>query len=226
MDINHHTLPQDGRAPQRWTASQSLGGLGASLEWLLRQWWRGVGAGSKGQAGSGAAQKDTYAALEDELQVTRPGGDGLFFRPLTGGHSAPAGEQRGAVLGLRLGHNRADVARAMMEGAAYELRWALEPILRAGMPVERMWMVGGAARSSLWPAILADVTGLPLSVPQYRHWPAVGAAILAGVGAGVYDALAEVQSRFARPARQVEPDRERMRIYDGSFAAYRQLSAR
>ncbi len=158
-----------------------------------------------------------------ELQGTRPGGDGLFFQPLTGGHSAPAGEQRGAVLGLRLDHSRADMARAVMEGAAYELRWALEPIRRAGMPVEQMWMIGGAAQSPLWPSILADVTGVPLSLPQYGHWPAVGAAILAGLGAGAFESLAVAQARFQRPVRQVEPGPETMSIYDESFAIYQQL---
>jgi xylulokinase len=113
-----------------------------------------------------------------------------------------------------------------MEGAGYELRWALEPIQRAGMPVERLWMIGGAAQSSVWPAILADITGVPLSLPHYGHWPAVGAAILAGLGAGVYGSLAEAQARFVWPARQVEPDQQRMKIYDDGFATYQQLVAR
>ena len=110
-----------------------------------------------------------------------------------------------------------------MEGAAYELRWALEPIRRAGMPIEQMWMIGGAAQSPLWPAIVADVTGVPLSLPQYEHWPAVGAAILAGVGIGAFESLAAAQARFQRPARQIEPDPETMPIYDECFAIYQQL---
>ena len=224
LDLNFLPVPQ--AEPTRWAMSQSLGGLGASLEWLVRQWWLGAGAGSGGQPMPEGARKQAYAALDGELEGTRPGGDGLFFQPLTGGHSAPAGEQRGSLLGLRLDHSRADVGRAVMEGAAYELRWALEPIRSAGMPVEKMWMIGGAAQSPLWPAILAGVTGVPLSLPQYGHWPAVGAAILAGLGAGLYGTLAEAQARFERPARQVEPDRETMPIYDDCFAAYQQLAAR
>jgi xylulokinase len=223
LDMNFLATP--GQTPKRWTASQSLGGLGASLEWLLRQWWLDADEGSMAETVPEAARKDAYAALDRELQATRPGGDGLFFRPLTGGHSAPAGEQTGSVLGLRLDHRRADVTRALMEGAGYELRWALEPIRSAGMPVDQMWMIGGAAQSPLWPAILADITGVPLSLPQYGHWPAVGAAILAGLGAGVYGTLAEAQARFARPARQVEPDQGWMRFYRDSFAAYQQLAA-
>jgi xylulokinase len=207
LDLNFHP------APGRWTISQSLGGLGASLEWLLQRCW------------PADARADAYAALDAELAGTSPGGGGLFFLPMTGGHSAPAGEQRGGLWGLRLDHSRADLARAVMEGAAYELRWALEPVRAAGLPVERMWMMGGAASSPLWPAIVADVSGVPLTLPRGRHWPAAGAAILAGLGIGAFDSLADGQARFRRPAQQVQPDPGGMQIYDQHFAAYRQLSA-
>jgi len=223
LDMNFLPTPPCGFVPQRWTVSQSLGGLGASLEWLLRQWWQDADTEASDQAVPDAARRAAYAVLDRELQRTRPGGDGLFFRPLTGGHSAPAGEQRGSILGLRLGHDRAGVARALMEGAGYELRWALEPIRRAGMPIQEMWMMGGAAQSPLWPSILADVTGVPLALPQCEHWPAVGAAILAGLGIGAFESLAAAQARFQRPARQVEPDPETMSIYDECFASYQQL---
>jgi sugar (pentulose or hexulose) kinase len=91
------------------------------------------------------------------------------------------------------------------------------------MPIERMWMIGGAAQSPLWPAIVADVTGVPLSLPQGKHWPAVGAAILAGLGSGAFETMAAGQARFRRLARQVEPDQGRMSIHEECFAAYRQL---
>ncbi len=194
----------------RWTVSQSLGGLGASLEWLLRQCWPGT------------ERAAAYANLDTELAQSTPSGNGLFFLPPTGGHSAPAGNRSGGLWGLRLDHTRADMARAVMEGAAYELRWALEPI-RVGMPVERMWMIGGAASSSLWPSIVADVAGVPLSLPQPRHWPAVGAAILAGVGIGAFETLTAGQARFQMAVRQIEPDPGRMQIYGEHYPTYQRL---
>jgi xylulokinase len=223
LDINSHPLPLRSQGPRRWMVSQSLGGLGASLEWLLRQCWQGTDAESMLRAMPEAARRDGYAALDDELSRTRAGGDGLFFMPLTGGHNEPIGELRGSIVGLRLDHTRADVARALMEGAAYELRQALEQIRCAGMPIQRMWMTGGAAQSPLWSAILADVTGVPLVLPQYKYWPAVGAAILAGLGGGAFESLAAAQARFQKPARQVEPDQANMSIYGEYFAAYRHL---
>jgi sugar (pentulose or hexulose) kinase len=212
LDLNFHP------APQRWTVSQSLGGLGASLEWLLQQCWQGV------DPDAAPARADVYAALDSELEQTAPGANGLLGVPLGGGHAAPAGEQWGGLWGLRLDHSRADMARALMEGAAYELRWALDPVRRAGLPIDRMWMIGGAAQSPLWPAIVADVTGLPLSLPRGQQWPAIGAAILAGVGIGAFETVAAGQAHFQQPARQVEPDPDRMRIYNEKFGAYQQLA--
>ena len=218
LDLNFHPAHQIGSGSGCWAVSQSLGGLGASLEWLLQRCWTAT------ESPSDAARTDAFAALDAELEGTMPGGGGLFFLPLTGGHSAPAGEQRGALWGLRLDHTRADMARAVMEGVAYELRWALEPIRQAKMPIQHMWMIGGAAQSPLWPAIVANVTGVPLSLPQGEHWPAVGAAILAGVGSGAFENMAEAQARFQRPERQIEPDRARMAIYDQHFSDYQQLT--
>jgi sugar (pentulose or hexulose) kinase len=61
-------------------------------------------------------------------------------------------------------------------------------------------------------------------LPEGKHWPAVGAAILAGVGVGAFETLAAGQARFQKPARQVEPDSTRMQIYDECFAASQQLA--
>jgi sugar (pentulose or hexulose) kinase len=205
-------------APGRWTVSQSLGGLGASLEWLLEHFWPALGSLSSSERSA------VFAALNAELAETTPGSSGLIFVPPSGGHSAPAGDQYGALWGLRLDHGRADMARAVMEGAAYELRWALEPIRQAGMPIEQLRMVGGATQSPVWPGIVADVSGLPLSLPQSGNWPAVGAAILAGVGAGAFETMGAGQERFQRSEHRIDPDRARAAIYDERFVAYQQLT--
>jgi xylulokinase len=225
LDLSLHPASQPSR--RLWTISQSLGGLGASLEWLLRQCWPATGP-------KAAARQAAFDALDSELELTAPGSSGLFFLPVAGGHKVPARDQHGALWGLRLDHTRADMARAVMEGAAYELRWAFEPIRQAGLPVDHIWMVGGATHSSLWPAIVAAVTGLPLSLPgsssqaghRGQHWPAIGAAILAGLGIGAFDTLAAGLDRFQRPLCHIEPDPSHASIYDECFVTYRQLARR
>jgi xylulokinase len=212
MDMNFHP------APGRWTVSQSLGGLGASLEWWLNESWQGPDRQAP------ANRPGMYAALDEELRQSSAGQDGLFFLPLAGGHQEPAGVQRGGFVGLRLGHTRGDMARAILEGAAFELRWALERMHQAGLAVERLWMVGGAARSPIWPKIVADVTGLSISLPQYGQWPALGAAILAGWGAGLYDSLEAGQARFRQAVELIDPDQTDRQRYDDSFEKYQRLT--
>jgi xylulokinase len=212
MDLNYHP------APERWTVSQSLGGLGASLEWWLQESWQGL------KSQPPVTRAEMYAALDEALAGTSPGSDGLFFLPLAGGHTEPAGIQRGGFVGLRLGHRRSDMARAILEGAAYELRWALDNIRQAGIRVEWLWMVGGAARSPVWPGIVADVTGVSLSLTEYDHWPALGAALLAGVGAGVFESLEVGQARFQQSIRHLIPDETCRQLYTERFEIYQALN--
>ncbi|KAA3654448.1 MAG: hypothetical protein DWQ04_34395 [Chloroflexi bacterium] len=206
LDWNFHAVDH------RYTISQSLGGLGASLEWWVYQAWRGP-FGTE-------LRSEMFAALDDELARTNPS-DTLFFLPLTGGHDNPATTQRGGFVGLQISHSRADMARAIMESAAFELRWALEPIRQAGLPVERLWMVGGAAQSPYWPQILADVTGIPIRLPQYDNWPALGAAVLAGVGIGAFNNIEDGLSNFQKPARDMMPDAGLKEQYDQMFESYK-----
>ena len=93
-----------------------------------------------------------------------------------------------------------------MEGAGFELRWALEPVLEAGIPVEKLWMVGGAAQSEIWPSILSSITGIPICIPEYDQWPAVGAAILAGVGANVFSDVQNGLKVFAKSEKMYYPE--------------------
>lgn len=201
LDLNFHARPE------RWTISQSLGGLGASLEWLVSQAWHGDRAGR-------------YAALDLELEKAPPN-DRLFFAPLTGGHDDPATTRPGGFLGLQLHHTRASMARAVMESAGYELAWALEALREAGMPLESLWMVGGAASSPHWPGILANITDLPIHLPEYSSWPALGAAVLAGTGIGTFGSVPEALERFRMPVQVVKPQGELVDFYREKTPAYR-----
>lgn len=210
LDVNFHP------APGRWTISRSLGGLGASLEWWVQQAWRGIA--------DQVSRPEMYAALDEALARTKPGCGGLFFLPLTGGHDDPGTTRPGGFVGLQLGHTRADMARAILEGAAFELRWALDNICEVGLPVEKMWMVGGAAGSPFWPRILADVTGVPMRLPLHENWPALGAAVLAGVGSGLFTSLEDGLARFRKPAEDVLPDERLSGLYDESFESYKRYA--
>jgi len=209
LDLNFHTVPD------RWTLSQSLGGLGASFEWWFDKAYL-CDADSY-------TRSDQFSTLNLEVSKTSLIPD-LFFMPMTGGHGDPATTRSGGFVGLQLGHSRANLARAVMEGAAFELRWALEPVLAAKIPVEKLWMVGGAAQSVLWPSILANVTGIPICLPDYDNWPALGAAILAGVGIGAFSDVENGLAKFAKSEKVILPDPNLKKQYELGYREYKRLS--
>jgi sugar (pentulose or hexulose) kinase len=223
MDLNYHVIPG------RWVVSQFLGGLGACLEWWLNQCGRN---GSRTQA-VGAEQcrapgKESAASkwepLNTGLEGTAPGCGGLVYAPPARMGDRPGSLQHGGFMGLRLDHTWADMGRAILEGAAYELRWALEDLRQAGLAMEEMWMIGGATKSPGWPRIVSDVTGLPILLSQYSHGPALGATILAGAGLGIFDSVEAAQARFQVLSRRIEPAETHRPTYERQYAAYRRLA--
>jgi xylulokinase len=203
LDLNFHAQPE------RWTISQSLGGLGASLEWWINQAFTG-------------GRTARFAALDRELEGGGPNRQ-LMFVPMTGGHDDPSTIHSGGFLGLQLNHSRAEMARAVMESAGYELSWALDALRKARMPVESLWMAGGAGNSPHWPAILADITGLPIYLSAYDNWPALGAAVLAGTGIGMFDNVQNGLYRFQKQAERIDPDAGRSAMHQNRFLHYQDI---
>ena len=209
MNISCHAV--EGR----WGAVRSLGGVGTSLEWLLDNVWGGGDAEGK--------RGDLYDSINQGAARSSPGANGLFFLPPTGGHASSIGTGRGGFVGLSLSHSRNDLARAVMEGVAFELRWALEEIQQAGVRVAEFKMVGGAAESPLWPQIVADVTGVPVALPTVKQAAGRGAAILAGVGAGLFSDPEAGFVAFRGQETRLEPASENRKPYDDLFRTYQDL---
>ena len=210
MDLNFHA------APERWTPSQYLGGFGATVEWWLEQNW---------QSPDPDAPLDRHRLIElfdAALAESEPGSHDLLFTPL-GGPSQTAGLSQGAFAGLTLAHTRSDMSRAILEGTAFEVRWALENLQAANMPVEELWIAGGATKSPVWPQILADVSGVPIVLADYPSWAALGAAVLAGWGVGAFPTLAEGVDRLRPPVRRLEPDLSLAPTYRTAFDRYQNL---
>jgi xylulokinase len=133
------------------------------------------------------------------------------------------GTSPGGFLGLSLSSTRGDMARAVMEGIAFELRWVLDEIREAGMAVDEMRMVGGAAKSAVWPRIVADAAGTPVVLPDVREAASRGAAILAGVGAGAFPDPAAGGQAWRGHETGLPPDPTAQREYDDAFGQYREV---
>jgi len=209
MSVSRHAV--EGR----WGAMRSLGGVGTSFEWLLDNVWGGK------EAGEGRGQ--LYEVANEGVARSAPGAGGLIFFPLAGGHASAIGTGRGGFLGLSLSHSRDDMARAVMEGTTFELRWAIEEMRAAQVEVAELRMVGGAAESSVWPQIVADVTGVPVVLPAVKQAAGRGAAILAGVGAGLFADPEAGFAAFGGDEVRLEPNAESLGLYDKQFGVYQRL---
>lgn len=155
-----------------------------------------------------------------------PGSDGLLFLPYLTGERAPHPDPlaRGAFVGLTVRHTRPHLTRAVLEGVAFGLREGFDLLRAAGLaPVEEVRVSGGGAQSPLWRQILADVLGTPLVTVTSTEGAAYGAALLAGVGAGLWADVETACAASVRVTGRTEPDPEAAAAYDAAFARYRAL---
>jgi xylulokinase len=197
-------------------AMSSTGGI---LRWFRDQF------GDLERAEAVAAGVDAFTLL-DRLAGTAPvGSGGLLLLPYFLGERAPVwdSDARGTLVGLSLSTRRADVVRAILEGTAYGLNHNLEEMRRRGVRPPVLRVVGGGARGATWNQIKADVTGLPVEVPEQTIGAPVGAAMLAAVGAGVVDDLAAAVRARYRATEQARPDPARRRRYARYYELYTQL---
>jgi len=165
-----------------------------------------------------------YAALNAAAAQTPPGSAGLLFLPLAGGHAAGFGPARGGFVNMSLDHTRGHLARAVMEGTAFELHWAVEEMRAAGVEVTELTMVGGAAKSPLWPQIVTDALAIPVTVPAIRDAAAAGAALLAGAGAGL---LPDVEAGFTAwrgGEARLRPEPAHQHALAEAYARYRAMA--
>lgn len=192
---------------------------GASLRWYRDQFGL-VETTSAHELGL-----DAYDLLTLQADHTAPGSGGLVFLPYMMGERAPIWHTaaRGVLFGLSLSTTRAQVIRAILEGAAYALRHNVEVAGRAGLTLTEVRSVGGGTRSATWNQIKADVLGLPIVLPTTSVGAPFGDAFLAGMGLGWYADPQAVLAELVRLTARYEPDRGRHMRYSELYAVYRAL---
>ncbi len=161
------------------------------------------------------------AEIDDLLDEIAPGADGLRVWPLLApkGGAVLAAGTAGRLTGLRLGHGRTHVLRAVVEGLAMELARYLGFFADAGAAMERLVMCGGAAASRVTPQIIADTTGLPVACATESETGALGAAMLARGLLEPKRSLTEISAAMTPPLRVVEPGPDAA-LYQEMFAQY------
>jgi xylulokinase len=163
--------------------------------------------------------------LDAEAASWEPGCEGLLFGPYLAGERTPYADPdaRGAFTGLSVRHDRGALWRAMLEGVTFGLRDSLELLRELGARPEVGRISGGGARSALWVKIVASVLGLPLERTESEEGSAYGAAMLAGVRAGVFADAHDAVARCVRVRERIEPDPAWSAAYEEAYRHYRAL---
>jgi xylulokinase len=166
-----------------------------------------------------------HAVLDEEAARWEPGAEGLLFAPYLAGERTPYPDPdaRGSFTGLSIRHDRGALWRAMLEGVAYGLRDSLELLRSLGARPEIGRVSGGGARSELWLRVVASVLGLPLERMESEEGSAFGAAMLAGIKAGVFKDADEAVARSVRTRDRIEPEPAWVDAYARGYDRFRSL---
>ena len=152
------------------------------------------------------------------------GANGVFFHPYLQGERCPYWDAnlRASFTGVSISSTRGDFARALMEGVAFSLRDCYRTLEEMRLPVRRIFLIGGGARSALWSEIVANVFNRPVAVPTPGD-ASFGACLLAGVGIGVFADEKDAVSKCLHVDRVLQPDPVFAARYDHLFTCYRRL---
>jgi xylulokinase len=166
---------------------------------------------------------DIYSILSSEAGIVPPGSEGLIMLPCLMGAMTPTwnADARGTFMGFTLAHKRRHFIRALMEACAYGLRDNSDQIQQMGLSVSEIRIVGGGAKSQIWRQIKADVTGIPVSLPETVETAALGAGILALVGSGQMQTIKEATDTVVKIVETTQPDKQRHDIYNEYYQLYR-----
>jgi xylulokinase len=169
------------------------------------------------------AEWDKLIALAEAVP---PGADGVLFMPHMSGSTCPVvdASSRGAFAGLRNIATKGHLLRAMIEGINYQFRQivsGLETVLKARP--DRIVAIGGPTQNRLWMQNKADVVGKPVEVPELDEAVPLGAAILAGIGVGVYKDEADAFHQVHKTGRVYEPNPALRGLYDERYDVFTRL---
>jgi len=195
--------------PERWHLEAAMLTAGLALRWLRNNLLPG----------------STYGELADAAAGAQAAVDGLFFLPYLAGERTPHMDPTAtaAFIGLTLRHGRAAMARAVMEGVVFAMRQGLDLLGDLGVHPANVLACGGSNRHPLWLQLQADIYGLPVLPAADLEAAARGAALLAGVGVGVFDSFSAAARTVPAPLAAIEPNPAAVEQYAVAYRRFKQL---
>ncbi len=202
--------------PGAWHIMGVTQGAGLSLKWFRDNFCNAEKEAAKYMG------VDEYYLMDKEAEAVPIGANRLLYLPYLMGERTPHLDPnaRGIFFGLSAVHTKKEMLRAVMEGVAYSLRDCVEICREMNISLSDMAVCGGGGRSPLWRQMLADLYNCPVKTPASKEGPALGAAILALVGAGVYADVPEACGVICKADKVQEPVAENIPIYEKYYRLY------
>ena len=205
--------------PGAWHVMGVTQGAGLSLKWFRDQF---CGAEIETAKSMGV---DPYYLMDQEAETVPIGANRLLYLPYLMGERTPHLDPnaRGVFFGLSAIHTKRDMLRAVMEGVSYSLQDCLAVFGEMGITADEMLACGGGGSSPFWRKMLADLYGCPVKTVSSKEGPALGVALLAGVGTGIYANVQEACSAVIRVDKEAQPEQDNHLRYQKVYQLYRQL---
>ena len=214
---NNPQADQEGRihlfnhaCPNSWYMMGVTLSAGMSYEWLQKKLFN---------------RSLDYTKLDQLAEEIEPGSEGLIFLPYLYGERTPHADAdaRGVYFGISGKHDQRHFVRSVLEGVTFALKDSLELIKDKGVKVKEIRAIGGGAKSKVWQKILADILGEEINLLNVEEGPAFGAALIAGVGVGVYDSFAEAVNRIIKVKKTIVPGIQNTERYNQYYQLYKKL---
>lgn len=216
-----HFINRRHVVPGAWIYQGAMSHTGSSYQWMFDNFYQDY------HDYPSISGKRGLMLMNDDAEQAEPGAGGLVFLPYMMGERSPVWDPyaRGVFFGLSLNTTRREMNRAVLEGCGYGLRQLIEMVeQRTGQPLASFTSIGGGAKSRVWAQIKADITGRDITVLDLNDTAPVGAALLAGVGAGVfkdvYQAAAKVEKTVCM---QIHHSTDHQEIYQRRYQVYQGL---
>ena len=197
----------------RYMAMENSATSAANLEWLVREFFEGEHEGE-------TSPFDAACALAGQIE---PAADDPLYHPFLYGAQLD-GHARAGIYGLAGWHTKGHMIGALLEGVAFGHRHHIETIRKAGATFTEAVLSGGGSRSRIWPQIFADVLSMPVSVAQSRETGALGAAIAAGTGVGLFADFIDGADAMVKIDRHYRPDACLQRHYERRYRLYSDIA--
>ncbi|MDC7227863.1 MAG: FGGY family carbohydrate kinase [Spirochaetales bacterium] len=168
------------------------------------------------------AGKDFFVLMNEKVEKVPAGANGLLMMPYFASAGTPRynPSARGAIIGLTFAHTRYDMARAFMEGITMDMRDMLNAMSESGVAVKQGRILGGPTKSDIWNQIQADIYGIPVDTLKVGDATVLGAAILGGVGAGIFSSIEEGADSMVALDKRYEPDMQIHEVYNKLYDIY------